>query len=82
MKESCCLAKDKEWDEAAEWNFKINNWPYVQRGAASEYTSFVDCFRRLDKDSPQNLSKQLAVRGLGESIFAVLAALTFTLISL
>ena len=32
MKESCCLAKDKEWDEAAEWNFKINNWPYVQRG--------------------------------------------------
>ena len=56
LREECCLAKENEWQEAADWNFKINNWPYIN----AVDTSARDCFYKMDKMSPDNLSKDLA----------------------
>ena len=72
MRESCCLAKDNEWDDAASWNFKINNWPYVN----AESDSVRDCFYTMDKMSPQNLSKDAAERLISTVALALTLAVT------
>lgn len=56
MRESCCLANENEWEEAATASFKLNNWPYVN----AEDTAVRDCFYYIDKNSPSNLIKELA----------------------
>jgi len=53
MREECCLAKEKEWTEAADWSFKIYNWPYVN----SPDETVKTCFYKMDKMSPENLNK-------------------------
>jgi len=58
LREECCLAKEKEWFEAADWNFKINNWPNVN----AKDPTVKDCFYKMDKMSPDNLSKENAMR--------------------
>ena len=56
LREDCCLAKEYEWEEAADWNFKINNWPYVN----AEDDTVKECFYKMDKMSPANLAKDKA----------------------
>ena len=58
MRESCCLANDNDWDEAASWTFKLSNWPYVN----AEDAKVRECFYNIDKNSPVNLSKDLATK--------------------
>ena len=48
LREDCCLANDNEWDEAADWNFKLHNWPYIN----AENSAVRDCFKDMDKNSP------------------------------
>ena len=53
MREPCCLANEAEWELAADWDFKIKNWPYIN----AKVETVKNCFYDLDKDSPQNLLK-------------------------
>ena len=48
LREDCCLANDNEWDEAADWNFKLQNWPYIN----AENSAVRACFYDMDKNSP------------------------------
>ena len=69
MREDCCLAKAQEWEDAADWNFKINNWPYVN----AEDSAVRDCFYTMDKNSPANLMKDGAERLVAYSIVILTA---------
>ena len=53
LREDCCLANDNEWEEAADWNFKLQNWPYIN----AENSAVQECFYDMDKNSPKNLKK-------------------------
>jgi len=77
MKESCCLAKEKEWSQAAEWQFKINNWANVN----AKDETVKECFYRMDRNSPANLLKDQAVVGLstGVAFLASVLTIAFTL---
>ena len=70
LREECCLAKENEWMEAAEWNFKIDNWPYVN----AEDGTVKECFYKMDKMSPENLSKDSATQLLSQWLAAVFSA--------
>ena len=48
MQEDCGPNDVEQWQNAAEWNFKINNWPNVN----AENQAVRDCFYRMDKNSP------------------------------
>ena len=73
MKESCCLAKESEWEKAAEWQFKINNWANVN----AKDDKVRDCFYRMDRNSPANLLKDQAHVGISAGA-ALLSALLLT----
>jgi len=64
MKESCCLANEDEWQKAADWQFKIKNWPYVN----AEDIAVKECFYRMDKTSPENLLKNFAYSRIMQSV--------------
>ena len=70
MKESCCLAKESEWEKAAEWQFKINNWANVN----AKDDKVKDCFYRMHRNSPANLLKDQALVGISAGA-ALLSAL-------
>ena len=56
MRESCNpadITEEGEWETAAEWSFKINNWPYV----SAENETVKKCFYTMNRDSPVNLAK-------------------------
>jgi len=57
IQESCCTATREEIKAAAEWNFKLNNWPYFN--AKQEVK---DCFYKMDRMSPINLFKSGAMK--------------------
>lgn len=74
MRESCCLANENEWEEAAAFSFKLNNWPYVN----AEDPAVRDCFYYIDKNSPTNLMKDTAIylKGSILVLLGVVAALS------
>ena len=70
LREPCCLGNEDEWSEAAEWDFKINNWPYIN----AKDETVRECFYSLDKDSPQNLLKLGAVGSVMTNVVLLLTA--------
>ena len=74
MREPCCLANEQEWELAADWDFKIKNWPYIN----AKVETVKKCFYDLDKDSPQNLLKSGSSH-LAVNLMITLLASTFTL---
>lgn len=75
MREECCLANEDEWQNAAEWNFKINNWANIN----AEDLTVKECFYRLDKMSPENLAKDQATPHLAILQAAILLYSTLIL---
>lgn len=73
LREECCLANEADWEKAAEWNFKINNWPYVN----AESETVKECFYKMDKMSPENLAKDNAMAPIYAS-FSILAIIFTT----
>lgn len=71
MREECCLSNEKDWEEAADWNFRLNNWPQVN----AEKDAVRDCFYFIDKNSPINLMKDLA-RQLNASLTVLLLTMS------
>lgn len=71
LQEECCLANANEWQEAADWNFKLNNWSYINALDAS----VRDCFYAMDKQSPVNLLKSGGYVTVASALTSLLATL-------
>ena len=56
LREDCNEATIEEWEEAVDWNFKINNWPYVN----AESEDVRACYSQMDKFSLENLQRDEA----------------------
>ena len=67
LREDCNEATIEEWEEAVDWNFKINNWPYVN----AESEDVRACYSQMDKFSLENLQRDEATN---QQIFKTFAS--------
>ena len=77
LRDDCNSATIEEWEEAVEWNFKIENWPYVN----AESEKVRECYSKMDKNSLENLSRDNAIGLLlSQTMTAMVFLLTLTIV--